>query len=141
MRHGSYDETLIRIESIYLNDNRVYEILSRVEGLSRIAFDEFRDEFKNIDLHTKRIINVLKYMPDTIKSVRKFRDDLHSRFWAWRELIEEWELTPPQRSVGMEALLQTTYEFLAQRFLPQDEWELFTKLHENTLKMGNEQVW
>ncbi len=135
------EKNVAKLNEIYMNDTSINETVSRVRSLSDIAFAAFREDFSMIDLHTKYIIDVLKHMPDKIKTVHKFRDEMYCRFWAWRELIEEWELTPPQRSPGIETLLQTTYTFLAQRFLPQDEWELFTKLHESTLKLGNEQVW
>lgn len=129
------------LTDIYLNDNRMSEEVGRVTTLCEGAFDAFREDFKSIDYHTKNIIDVLKLMPEKIKIVRKFRDDMHSRFWAWRDLIEEWELTPAGRSVTVEKLIQVTYQFLAQRFLAQDEWSLFSKSQENTLKSGNESIW
>ncbi len=134
------DSRIKELNNIYMNDKRMFEIVSRVDSLAQGAFDQFRDDFKMIDQNTKHIIDVLKNMPDKIKTVRKFRDAMHSRFWAWRELIEEWELTPAGRSVNVEKLTQDTYQFLAQRFMPQDEWSLFSQLQESTLK-GNESVW
>jgi len=134
------ESRLAELNPIYTNDSRMFETLDRVTRLANGAFDIFRKDFENIDLHTKHIIYILKDMPATIKNINRFRDDLYGRFWAWRELIEEWELTPAGRSVNVERLVQKTYEFLAQRFLPQDEWELFTQLKEKTMETA-QKLW
>lgn len=126
---------------IYRNDRGVMESLAQVRKLCAVPMKQFRSKFEEIDAQTGEIISVLKNIAAQTKFVRACRDDLHQRFWAWMPLAERWSLCPMKRSSTGEKLIDETYRFLACRFLPQKEWELFSKAQENAAKKATESVW
>ena len=97
------------------------ETLNPVSRLCKIAMDGFRANFVDVDAQTGEIMAVLRNIGAQIKYIRTNRDNLYKRFWAWKELVDSWE-------------------FLAQRFLPENEWELFTKAQENAQNQS-ESMW
>ncbi len=130
-----------KLSEIYRSDRGVAESLLQVSKLCAIPMREFRGKFEEIDAQTGEIISVLKNIAIQIKFVRECRDDLHQRFWAWMPLAESWSLCPMKRSSTGEKLIDETYRFLARRFLPQKEWELFSKSQENAAKKATESKW
>ncbi len=117
-------ERLFKLAEVYSNDRSQMETIIPAKRMCKGAFNDIQEEFADLDAQTGEIMAVLKNMTAQIKFIRKFRDDMYRRFWAWEELAEKWVLQPAQRSRFCEELILETYHFLAQRFLPQDEWEL-----------------
>tara|TARA_R110002153_G_scaffold13744_6_gene50846 strand:- start:1651 stop:2649 length:999 start_codon:yes stop_codon:yes gene_type:complete len=129
------------LREIYRSDQAMTETITQVQKLCSIPMTQFRNQFDEIDAQTGEIIAVLKNMASQVKYIRNVRNELFRRIWAWNDIAESWTRTPAKRSRQCEILLQETYRFLAQRFLPQKEWELFSKSQENTRKNAAENVW
>ena len=117
------------------------ETITQVQKLCSIPMAQFRNQFDELDAQTGEIIAVLKNMASQVKYIRNIRNDLFRRIGAWNDIAESWTKTPAKRSRQCETLMQETYHFLAQRFLPQKEWELFSKSQENSRKNAAENVW
>ncbi len=130
-----------QLADLYRHDHGVMETVNQVRKLCDGPMSRFRERFEEIDAQTGEIIAVIKNMASQVKFFRDARDDLFRRFWAWNDIAAKWHDCPPRRSRTSEALLAETYRFLAQRFLPQHEWELFTKAHETTKNRASETVW
>ncbi len=133
------EDRLQEISKNYSTEDGAMESIIRVSKLLAIAMQGFRDSFEKIDAQTSEIMTVLGNMARQVKMIRARRDDLHRRLWAWDALVARWEQTPANSGPDIERVVQETYQFLAQRFLPQKEWELFTKALDN--KQSTESVW
>jgi hypothetical protein len=140
--HLSVVETRIgQLADLYRHDHGVMETVTQVRKLCDGPMSRFRERFEEIDAQTGEIIAVIKNMASQVKFIRDPRDDLFRRFWAWNEIATKWHDCPARRSRTCEALLAETYRFLAQRFLPQHEWALFTKAQETAKNRASESVW
>jgi hypothetical protein len=129
------------MRELYRADLGVMETLTPVSRLCKIAMDEFRSSFEDVDAQTGEIMAVLKNIGAQIKYIRTNRDDLYRRFWAWKEIVDKWEGQPAKRTRAAETVMMETYSFLAQRFLPQNEWELFSKAQERAAEAETESMW
>ena len=134
------EERLRDMRELYRGELGTMETLNPVSRLCKIAMDGFRANFTDVDAQTGEIMAVLRNIGAQIKYIRTNRDNLYKRFWAWKELVDKWELQPAKRSRSCENMMQETYQFLAQRFLPENEWELFTKAQENAQNQS-ESMW
>ena len=126
---------------IYQSNRGVMETLTQVMRLAIIPMAQYREKFLEIDAQTGEVIAVLRNIAAQVKFIRECRDFLHQRFWAWRPLVNEWSRCPARRSSECEKMIQETYHFLAQRFLPQNEWELLSKTQERSTDVQTESVW
>ena len=133
------EKRIKELAAIYKSERSVLETLVPVTRLCGLAMRGFRESIDEIDAQTGEVMAVLRNMALQVKFIREKRDDMHRRLWAWDQIVARWEQTPARRGIDTEKLLQDTYHFLAQRFLPQKEWELFTKAHENT--KNSETIW
>jgi hypothetical protein len=125
----------------YKTEMSVMETITPVTRLFKIALDGLHETFEEVDAQTGEIVAVLKNITAQTKFIRKARDDLHRRLWAWESLIEDWGQTMVKRSKHNELLLEELYRFLAQRFLPTQEWELFTQAQEKSAKFSTQKLW
>ena len=135
------EKRIIELSDVYASDRTMSETLLHLRKLCSEPMAYFRNKFEEIDAQTGEIIAVLKNVEAQIVFIRGVRDDLFKRFRAWDAIATKWSQTPPKRSRGCEALVQETYRFLAQRFLPQKEWDLFCKAQDNAAKANTESVW
>lgn len=135
------EQRLAELKNIYRSERSVMDELAQVIKLCEVPMQQYREGFAELDAQTGEVIAVLKNMAAQVKFIRTFRDDLHQRFWAWKPLVEKWTQCPARRSRECEGLITETYQFLAQRFLPQSEWDLFSKAQEEAAKKQSETVW
>lgn len=133
------EDRIAELSKIYESELSSMETIVAVTRLNAIAMEGFRDTFEKLDAQTGEIMAVLKNMGQQVKFIRQQRDDLHRRLWAWDGICANWEQTPARRGADAERMIQETYRFLAQRFLPQKEWELFTKAYAGS--KSSETVW
>ena len=135
------ESRLAEMRDIYRGDLGVMETLTPVSRLCNVAMTGFRSSFEDVDAQTGEIMAVLKNIGAQIKYIRTNRDEIYRRQWAWKELVDNWEMQPAKRSRSCENMMMETYSFLAQRFLPQNEWELFSKAQERAAEAETESVW
>ena len=132
---------LEELSIIYRSERGIMESLTQASRLCAIPMKNFRERFEELDAQTGEIIAALKNMAIQVKFIRDFRDDMYQRFWAWMPLAKKWTERPARRSAESEIMILETYQFLAQRFLPQNEWELFSQARDNAAKKESETVW
>ncbi|MFC1673111.1 hypothetical protein ACFL12_03055 [Pseudomonadota bacterium] len=126
---------------IYKAEQSVMATITPVRRLFLIALNGFNDSFDQLDAQTGEILSALTNIAQVTRFIRKNRDDLHRRLWAWDHIIASWHDVQPRRSRQCEQLLDELYHFLAQRFLPRNEWELYSKAMDKTKKRATEVFW
>ncbi len=134
-------QNVLELEIKYKTEMSVMETILPVRRLFKIALDGLQESFDEIDAQTGEILAVLKNIASQTKFIRIARDDLHRRLWAWEDLIEDWSMAVVKRSPQNEQLLDELYRFLAQRFLPSQEWELYTKAQDKSEKFSTQKLW
>ncbi|MBL4615992.1 MAG: hypothetical protein JKY27_14130 [Magnetovibrio sp.] len=133
--------SVLKLEEKYRSELSVLDTIKSVKRLFKIVLDEFNNSFDQLDAQTGEILSALTNIAQVTRFIRDNRDDLHRRLWAWDDLVEEWRDLPPKRSRNSEQKLGELYHFLAQRFLPQNEWQLYSKALEKTKKRATEVRW
>lgn len=126
---------------IYKAEQSVMDTITPIRRLFLIALNGFNDSFDQLDAQTGEILSALTNIAQVSRFIRKNRDDLHRRLWAWDHIIASWHDVRPRRSRQCEQLLDELYHFLAQRFLPRNEWELYSKAMDKTKKRATEVIW
>ncbi len=135
------DTRLTELAKIYSSEMSMSDTIIAVQRLYNIAKDDFNKTFKELDTRANKIMEALQNVAQIVKFIRNRRDLLHKRLWAWHELIDRWEAQQPKHSAEAEKLIHDTYHFLAQRHLPQQEWELFFKALERNTGKSSEKIW
>lgn len=134
-------ETVQVLARKYKSEQSVMDTINPVRRLFIIAINGFSNSFDQLDAQTGEILSALTNIAQVTRYIRDNRDDLHRRLWAWDKIIEDWQGLQAARSTKAERLLEELYRFLAQRFLPRNEWELYTKAMDKTKKRATEVVW
>ncbi len=124
------NDKIIKLKKTYGNEISVMEILNPVARLLIIAIKEYQDLFDQVDAKTGEIMAVLKNIGIQTQFIHQIRDNLYRRLRAWDKMFKAWEGTEPKRSRDIEELVRATYQFLAKRFMPVDEWVLFSQLQD-----------
>ncbi|MEG3619990.1 hypothetical protein V5T82_16100 [Magnetovibrio sp. PR-2] len=133
--------SVLRLEQKYKSEQSVMDTIQPIKRLLKIANDSFQMNFLELDAQTGEILSALSNIAQVTRFIREHRDDLHRRLWAWEEIAGDWRDHDVKRSRKSEQLLEELYHFLAQRFLPRKEWELYSKALENTKKRATEVIW
>ncbi len=115
----------------YTNELSVSEQINPVIRLLGIAIKEYRKVFDELDANICEIVSVMRNIERHTEYIRHTRDYLYCRLMAWDEIFSRWGEIQVRRHRDNENLLRDTYSFLAPRFMPEDEWILLSKLHEN----------
>lgn len=137
----SINKKVLELDQKYKAEQSVRDDILAIRRLFKIAVDGFRDTFDQLDAQTGEIISALVNIARVTKFIRQNRDDLHRRLWAWDPVIHRWSDIPAQRSTKAEKGLGDLYHFLAQRFLPRNEWELYSHALDKTKKRSTEVIW
>ena len=96
-----------------------------------LSLKEFLDYFENIDGKFLDISSALENLNSFTEDIRKTRDKIWRALWAWGELEEKWSAHSIAVNRSTEDLLSETFRFLAQRYLPQKEWELMFRTNKS----------
>lgn len=134
-------DSILLLEGKYKRESTVMEVILPVKRLFKLAVDGLHYKFDEVDAQTGEILSVLKNIGNQTKFIRATRDELHRRLWAWEFLIQKWDGMVVQRSRQNEKLLEELYHFLAQRFLPVQEWELITRAKNSKDKYSTQKLW
>ncbi len=115
----------------YTNELSISEQISPVIRLLSTAIKEYKKVFDELDANIGEIVSVMRNIERHTDYIRYTRDYLYCRLTAWETMLSRWEPVQAQRHRDNENLLRDTYSFLAPRFMPEDEWILLSKIHEN----------
>lgn len=107
------------------NDER-QATLTHVRRLAGIARDQLAARFAEIDAKTAEIVGTLRSMDRQRAFIRAHRDWLYRTRRAFEPVLADWEGAAPFLDDAAWARLGRTYQFLAPRFMPVQEWESAT---------------
>ncbi len=124
------NDKVLKLQKAYSNEISVMEIVNPVARLLAIAIKEYQDSFDQVDAQTGEIMSVLKNIGAQTNFIHQVRDNLYRRLRAWEKMFKLWNGTDARRSREAEDALRAAYHFLAKRFMPADEWVLFSQLQE-----------
>jgi len=134
-------ETKIReLHQVYNHDASVMDYLQPITRLIIFAAKEYQETFDQIDAQTGEIIAALRNIDAQLKYLHTARDNLYCRLVAWDEMFKLWQNQLVKRARKTEDLLRQTYQFLAPRFMQEDEWVLFSQL-QNQKEMQTAMRW
>lgn len=134
-------KTVRGLEQSYKREQSVLDTIASLKRLFKLVLTDFTNSFEQLDAQTGEILSALTNIAPVTRFIRTNRDDLHRRLWAWDGLINDWQGVSANRSTKAEKLLTELYHFLAQRYLPRDEWELYSKAMDKTQKRATEVQW
>jgi hypothetical protein len=117
--------------------------LSRIRRLGHIALEQVRSRFIEVDEQTGEVLITLRHVERHRSFIRTHRDWLYRSSRAWETLLIEWDGAMPGLDDATWARLNRTYQFLAPRFMPVQEWFSSAAQHgaRRAKKPQNVMVW
>ncbi|GAC1523503.1 MAG: hypothetical protein NVS2B16_31770 [Chloroflexota bacterium] len=98
------------------------ELVSRVLRLTGIGESKIRARFEASDSCVQHLPEALTELDVHRVSLRLHRDWLYCSLRAWEPFLASWEEAGSYWTEASLPLLARSYKFLAQRFIPVQEW-------------------
>ncbi len=114
--------------------------LAQVFRLTGIALRQIGDKFAELDAQTGEIIATLRNVEGQRIFIRSHRNWLHRSRLAWDPILHAWEAASDRADDGFWLLVARTYQFLAPRFMPVQEWQLFNAARGGRRQAGTRPV-
>jgi hypothetical protein len=96
--------------------------LTQVQRLAAIALDSMAVRFDEVDAQTGEVMSALRNIESQQSFIRSNRDPLYRSLRAWDPLLREWDELEEDPDDGMWGLVNRSYQFLAPRYMPTQEW-------------------
>ena len=96
--------------------------LSRIRRLAHIALDQVASRFAEVDDQTGEVLATLRDADSHRTFIRAHRDWLYRSSRAWEPILAEWDTAMAGLDESSWQRLTRTYQFLAPRFMPVQEW-------------------
>ncbi len=103
-------------------DGERTQMLIQVQRLAEIGRNAIQGRFAEVDACTSEIMVALRNVEDQQSFIRSNRDWLYRCQRAWEPVLAAWEARDTARDPSMWQLVATTYQFLAPRYMPVQEW-------------------
>ena len=103
--------------------------LNQAQRLSAIALRRIGGRFAEVDAQTGEVVATLGNIESQRVFIRSNRDWLHRSRLAWEPILRQWDAPHVRLDDAAWALIGRTYGFLAQRFMPVQEWQAFNATH------------
>ncbi len=101
------------------------DALAQVHRLAGAALRQIAGRFAEIDAQTGEVIATLRNAEGQRIFIRSHRDWLHRSRLAWEPILRAWDDPPRRLDEAAWLLIGRTYQFLAPRFMPVQEWQVF----------------
>ena len=121
-RIDSMRERIQKVRVLHSRTLSIRESSDQVARLIERAKAEYQALFDTIGKRISDVVPLLRNIDDAIGYIRRMRDDLHVRFLAWDDLLEEWRPNLIEYSIKVNDLLRRTHQFLAPRFMSFTDW-------------------
>jgi hypothetical protein len=109
---------------LYRRERAIIEDIARVQLLLATPVKDLTGMFQMIDAQSGEVLAVMRKLKEQIKFIRSMRDDIHHKLMRWDETIDKWDPVVAERGEAMEAVLRSTYRFLARYFPQRSDWTL-----------------
>jgi hypothetical protein len=104
------------------NRNRM-EMLTLVQRLMGAAIQQLAGKFDEVDAQTGEIAAALRNTEQQQTFIRTNRDWLYRGQRAWDPVLKQWDQAGTMLADRTWQLIETTYHFLAPRYMPVTEWQ------------------
>jgi hypothetical protein len=94
----------------------------QVRRLARLALEQIGRRFAEVDAQTGEVLATLRNADSHRSFIRAHRDWLYCSRRAWEPLLADWAAAPPVLDDSAWPRVARTYQFLAPRFMPVQEW-------------------
>lgn len=98
------------------------DMVVQVARLSAIALQRIAARFDEIDALSQNVIEALSHLDSQRSLIRSSRDWLYRLSRAWGPLLAEWNAAADLPDTALWKLIETTYQFLAPRYMQAQEW-------------------
>jgi hypothetical protein len=96
--------------------------LMQVRRLTRLALQQISGRFTELDAQTAEVMAALRNAAGHRSFIRSHRDWLYCSRRAWEPVLADWSAAAPVLDDTAWPRLARTYQFLAPRFMPVQEW-------------------
>jgi hypothetical protein len=96
--------------------------LTRIRGLAHLALNQITGRFTEVEMQTSEVLATLRHAERHRSFIRLHRDWLYRSSRAWEPILAEWDGVAPGLDEILWTRLNRTYQFLAPRFMPVQEW-------------------
>lgn len=100
------------------------ENLVRLNTLIEVPKKEFQGIFDQVEAQTCEIFSVLRNFDQQVQFIREARDELRRKLLLWEEIINAWNDKAQLAQERVDALVQTTYAFLARNYAQSRQWQI-----------------
>ncbi len=100
-----------------------FDTLSQVHRLASAAAKQIVNRFEDVHAQTGEVASLLRNVENQRSFIRSNRDWLYRTQRAWEPVLDRWVRSAALPANEMGALLNATYQFLAQRSLPGTAWQ------------------
>lgn len=97
--------------------------LTQVQRLSLAALRKMASRFDEVDAQTGEVMSAMRNIESHQSFIRSNRDPLYRSLRAWEPILKEWDDLTDDPDDGMWPLVTRTYQFLAPRYMPVQEWQ------------------
>lgn len=124
-------------------DGERTQMLIQVQRLSEIGLRSIQARFADVDGHTAEIMHALRNARGQQALIRSNRDWLYRCKRAWDPVLQAWEAhLSTTLDHGTWPLIASTYQFLAPRYRPSQEWQsLLAPRPKRGVKMTGAVAW
>jgi len=106
-------------------DRNRTDMLAAVQRLMANAGKLVGSRFDEVDAQTGDILSALRDAAARQAFIRSKRDWLYRCQRAWEPVLRQWDNAGGMDDEGVWQLVGKTYQFLAPRYMPVSEWEVF----------------
>ena len=121
---------IARVAVGFRGDGWRHEAMMQVRRLSDAGLAQMMARFDEIDAQTSEVMDVLRNMESQRSYIRATRDWLYRTKQHWEPILQGWDAALPELDEAMWLLIGRTYNFLAPRFMPVQEWDVPTSLRQ-----------
>ena len=98
-------------------------MLGRVRRLLHLGLQQIAARFTDVDAQTGEVMSTLRNIDSQRAFIRSNRDWLYRSRRAWEPILAEWAAAPTTLDDAAWLRVGRTYQFLAPRYMPSQEWE------------------
>jgi hypothetical protein len=109
-------------------DAKRLESITQVQRLTTIGHKQISSRFEEVDGQTGEVLAALRNLDSQQAFIRSNRDYLYRCQRAWEPILARWDTAPPKLDEKTWAIIAESYHFLAQRYMPVNEWQAFNSL-------------
>jgi len=103
-------------------DKTLKEEIARIQILLSEPMKRYGSLFKLLDNESNDVYSLIEDFSVKVDLIRRTRDDLRSALLDWEDMIQQWEEQLIEPDCGVEALVRSTYRFVATNFPMTQNW-------------------